>query len=279
MPASEFSYPTFSRGVRDVLSESYERNADLIRSDVASADNPLKPGPTSDPPIAAAPLNFEGSSLEPQTDPEGVSKRLVDIVIDTLSKSMSAESIRPIADFLEPNFIFTAITITNLCVWVAHTLQSNTPWPVIQWEEGPHTKVVALFKVEKGKAIYSSLLYRSIDSGRRGVESTWISVLSWNLIAIDDLCGLLGAASEVFEMFMYLDPEKTTFLFESKQAICSEDQLFICAQRLFPVLYRVKQLQEDFEKNKFWLEKLSYRTIEFDKDGNEYNLLRATVQW
>ena len=192
---------------------------------------------------------------------------------------MSAESIRPIADFLEPYFIFTAVTITNLGVWVAYTLQSSTPWPVIQWEEGPQTKVVALFKVETGKAIYSSLLYRSLDSGRRGVESTWISVLSWNLIAIDDLCGLLDAASEVFDMFMYLDPEKTTLLFDPKQTTCSEDQLFICAQRLFPVLCRVKQLQEDFEKNKFWLEKLSYRTIEFDKDGNEYSLLRATVQW
>jgi hypothetical protein len=89
----------------------------------------------------------------------------------------------------------------------------------------------------------------------------------------------LGAASEVFETFISLDPKTTTLLFDPKQTTCSEDELFICAQRLFPVLYRVKQLREDFEKTSFWLEQLSYKAVESDKDGNEYTVLRATVQW
>jgi hypothetical protein len=193
---------------------------------------------------------------------------------------MCAEFIGPITNFLESCFIFTAVTITNLRAWIAYTFQSNPhQWPIIEWEEGPHTRVLVLFKVDPGTAAYSSLLYRSIDSGPKDIESRWTSVLSWNLLAIDDLPSLLGAASEVFETLINLDPKTTTLLFDPKQTTYSEDELFICAERLFPVLYRVKQLQGDFEKNRFWLEQLSYRAVESDKDGNEYTVLRATVQW
>ena len=116
------------------------------RSGTASVSNPLE---RSEPLGGPTPSNLEPFLSEYQR--KRVPKSPMEIVIHVLSQSMCAEFIGPITNFLESCFIFTAVTITNLRAWIAYTFQSNPhQWPIIEWEEGPHTRVLVLFKVDPG---------------------------------------------------------------------------------------------------------------------------------
>ena len=90
----------------------------------------------------------------------------------------------------------------------------------------------------------------------------------------------VGVATHVFDLLMKLDPNMTKQLFDRETTAVPEDQLLSYAMTLFPVYYRVREFEKQFENGgKYWVDILSERISVEDNDGNQHSVLHHVVKF
>jgi hypothetical protein len=149
------------------------------------------------------------------------------------------DSVRPIVDFLRQTLSAKTVKINCLRATIVHSPQNPQSWPVVQWEEEDDTEIVLIVKMDPTASVYSSIMHRTIDTGRHNPDQRWQCELSWNLWLADDLPDLLSVATHVFDLVKEGDPELTT----SRSADPLE-----YATKLFPIFYRMRQFEMQWKE-------------------------------
>jgi hypothetical protein len=169
-----------------------------------------------------------------------------------------------------------SIPINRLRAVVIQSPNDERSWPIILWDEGDDTELILITRIEPGECVYSSILYRAVDTKQEDVWR-WRSEISWNLWEADDLRELLGAATHVYDLMIKLDPEITQFVFDGEKTEVPEE-LSRYAMALLPVYYRIREFEKQCAQGgKFWVEKLSEHKDVEDRDGNQLKVLCKIV--
>jgi hypothetical protein len=184
------------------------------------------------------------------------------------------DGVRPIADFLRTTLSAKTVQINCLRTAIVRSPQNDRPWPVIFWEEGDDTEIVLIIKVEPTASVYSSIIHRTIDTGRHNTSRRWRCELSWSLSVADDLTDLLNVATHVFHLVTEGDPQLTKNNSLETAEFSEEDPLEY-ATKLFPIFYRVREFEMQCkERGSRWVEDTSEQEEVEDSWRNRVKVLR-----
>ena len=214
-----------------------------------------------------------GTHLLRPPSPDLIANFPIDAVLEKLSPHYRDE-VGPIANFLRQTLSAKTVQINYLRAAIVHPPQTERPWPVILWEEGDDTEIVLIIKIEPTASVYSSIMHRTMDTGRHNTSQRWGCELAWSLWVADDLTDLLSVATHVFRLITEGDPELTKSNSLEMAEFSDEDRLEY-ATKLFPVFYRVRQFEMQCqERGRRWVEDTSEQEEVEDSLGNKFRTLR-----
>jgi hypothetical protein len=132
--------------------------------------------------------------------------------------------VQPIKHFVELYVQSLPAVPTSFGAWVlCGFVGQRHSWPVVKWTEG-QKEAVAIFKVEPGKSIYSTVIHYGVKSERPFAPMWSDSSLYWIVWDIEDLQESLSAVNKALSL-LYLNPEKLAAFLDPNQKECSDDEL------------------------------------------------------
>jgi len=196
-----------------------------------------------------------------------------------LSECTSPASANSITEYLKRHIANGPMTALGASMIQPFT-DRYAPWPLLTWREGDHTDVMAIFKVDNQDVPCSCLMHYGVDRCFQPNVKRWkMSSVAWVAASLEHMQELFLAASHVSGISQGAEPEFRRVLGENDVRNCSREDLSLYARNLVSQVSRMRQLKSEFDAVSQSLENFSSKEVVYGRDGQQYPLLRASVEY
>ena len=200
-----------------------------------------------------------------------------------LAEYIGLNEMRRLAQFLACLLEARGSLGTNLKATVMPSSEPNgTPWcPIIQWSELPSVEAILAIKLQPDHPVNSFVLFEVTKTiGGEGKNQKSVR-LTYSLLDVREFGELVSVGRRYFERMV----EPVGYgLGLSKSSAFEEDvdvegEMLNYAMALMPVLYRLRQMEKNFQQQNghFWVDRLSPRVLVDDGNGTGCTMLLHVV--
>jgi len=190
-----------------------------------------------------------------------------------LGQYLNQNQLQSLTNFLHNMFATQPLPVTNLQATVISAGENGPPWcPIVRWKEGTNVEAILAIKLQPTEMVNSFVLYHVTDAITEASSRKSLRV-SWSVLKVTEFGELHSAGRRYFEQMV--EPAiKGPAIDED----VNETEMLNYAMTLMPVLYRLRQMEKNFQQNGlFWIDRLSPRVVLEDDQGNRCTLLQHVV--